>query len=183
MNRSKPFPLLLPALLLPILVATVLAAAACDKWDPLSIRAESPTAPPPPAPEPPPPAPSPIVVVAAGRVAALPAGIQCTDTSRCTQDGTVVACVSIDWSVTNSTTGVFVGSKTSGPGARVQFDGLAPAAYSVAQVARASDGGTDEEIYNLNVTGLGAATFEAAEVVIRPDGRLERRQSVERRQD
>lgn len=182
MNRTKPFPLLLLFLLLPILAA--LAAVACDKWDPLSIRAESPTAPPAPTPEPPPPAPpSPIVVVAAGRVVALPAGIQATDTSRCTQDGAVVACASIDWSVTNATTGVFVGSKTSGPGARVQFDGLAPAAYSVAQVARASDGGSDEEIYNLNVTGFGVGTFEAAEVRIRPDGRLQRRQSVERRQD
>lgn len=87
-------------------------------------------------------------VAAAGSCAALTAGIQCSDSSRCTVDGTEQSCAAVDWTLYSGN--VLVQSRNAGPGDRVQFDGLAPGDFRIDQVARL-DGQSDTEVYNITI--------------------------------
>lgn len=114
--------------------------------------------PPPPTPPPPPtttvePTPAnPIVVVAAGSCVGLTSAVQCRDESLCTLDATRVPCQTIEWAVENVTSGVAVGSGTGEPGELFQLNGLASGAYTVRQHTVASDGESDDAIYNVAVS-------------------------------
>lgn len=112
----------------------------------------SPPPPPPPADPPPPPPPNPIVVVAAGSCVGLTSAVQCRDESLCTLDAVAVPCQTVEWAVESVTSGVAVGSGTGEPGELFQLSGLAPGAYAVRQHTVASDGESDDAIYNVAVT-------------------------------